>query len=134
LNIGGMALLYLTPLYNAMHSNTSIHFFVHLHFILAGYLFVWSIAGPDPAPKRPGLRLRFIVLFFSMAIHAYLSKFMYAHHFPRTAHHSPEEIESGAMFMYYGGDIAELLLAVAFFAVWYRTKGRRSALLVPIAS
>lgn len=131
LNIGGMYLLYLTPLYNAMHHNSYIHFLVHLHFILAGYLFVWAIAGPDPAPRRPGLRLRFIVLFFSMATHAYLSKFMYAHHFPRTTHHSPEEIEAGAMFMYYGGDGAELLLAIAFFAIWYRKRGRRPAGLSP---
>lgn len=134
LNVGGMYLLYLTPLYNAMHHNPYIHFFVHLHFILAGYLFVWAIAGPDPAPKRSGLRLRFIVLFFSMASHAYLSKFMFAHSFPRNTHHSIEEIQAGAMFMYYGGDGAELLLAIAFFAVWYRTRGRRSGGFSPVAS
>ena len=134
LNIGGMYLLYLTPLYNAMHHNPYIHFLVHLHFILAGYLFIWAIAGPDPAPRRPGLRLRFITLFFSMATHAYLSKFMYAHHFPRITHHSPEEIEAGAMFMYYGGDGAEMLLAIAFFAIWYRARRRRSAGRLPIAS
>lgn len=127
LNIGGMYLLYLTPLYQAMHHHPYIHFLVHLHFILAGYLFVWAIAGPDPAPSRPGLRLRLIVLFLSMATHAYLSKFMYAHHFPRTTHHSIEDLQAGAMFMYYGGDGAEMLLAIAFFAVWYRTRGRRSA-------
>lgn len=126
LNIGGMYLLYLTPLYHSMHHNPYIHFFVHLHFVLAGYLFVWAIAGPDPAPKRPGLRLRFIVLFFSVATHAYLSKFMYANNFPRTSRHSIEEIQAGAMFMYYGGDMAELLLAIAFFAAWYRARGRHS--------
>jgi len=27
--------------------------------------------------------------------------------------------------MYYGGDVAELLLAVALFAAWYRAAGRR---------
>src|SRR5690554_3149641 len=63
LNIGGMFLLYLTPLYNASLHNPVWHFLVHIHFLLAGYLFTWSLIGPDPAPRRPGFRLRLVVLF-----------------------------------------------------------------------
>lgn len=126
LNIGGMFLLYLTPLYGMMQHHPFLHWVLHLHFLFAGYLFVWAIAGPDPAPRRPGLRVRFMVLFLSAALHAYLSKAMYAYHFPRNTHHSLGDIEAAAKLMYYGGDIAELLLAVAFFSLWYQLKGRRS--------
>lgn len=122
LNIGGMYLLYLTPLYIAMERNMLIHYIVHFHFLAAGYLFIWSIAGPDPAPKRPPLRIRLIVLFISMATHAYLSKLMYAHHFPRNTMYSSSEIEDAALIMYYGGDLAEVLLAIAFFGIWYRAR------------
>lgn len=125
LNIGGMFLLYLTPLYSEMMSNQFLHHLLHFHFLAAGYLFVWAIAGPDPAPYRPSLRLRFVVLFISMATHAYLSKVMYAYNFPRNTFHSLEEIKEAAKLMYYGGDLAEVLLAIAFFSVWYRTEGRR---------
>ena len=129
LNIGGMYLLYLTPIYSKMQSNVWLHYMVHFHFLAAGYLFVWSIAGPDPAPKRPSLRIRLLVLFISMATHAYLSKLMYVYHFPQNTTHSTIEIEEGAKIMYYGGDLAEILLAIALFSVWYRSKSHSSRLI-----
>ncbi|HYH11166.1 MAG TPA: cytochrome c oxidase assembly protein, partial [Thermomicrobiales bacterium] len=89
-----------------------------------GYLFAWSIAGPDPAPGRPGLTTRLAVLVTSIAAHAYLGKTMYAHLFPRGTHYSADEIEAAAELMYYGGDLAELLLAAALFATWYQQRRR----------
>src|SRR5690606_34815391 len=47
LNIGGMYVLYLTPLYETSLHSTAVHYWVHIHFLLAGYLFAWAIAGPD---------------------------------------------------------------------------------------
>ncbi|QCR21688.1 cytochrome c oxidase assembly protein [Pontibacter sp. SGAir0037] len=120
LNIGGMYVLYLTPLYKATLTNPVLHYLVHLHFLAAGYLFTWSVAGPDPAPRRPGLQVRLVVLFTGIAAHAFLSKFMYAYLYPLYTPHSAAQIRSGAKIMYYGGDLAELLLAVALFATWYR--------------
>ncbi|MDF9797087.1 putative membrane protein [Catalinimonas alkaloidigena] len=120
LNIGGMYVLYLTPLYATTLSNPYMHHLLHLHFLLAGYLFCWSIAGPDPAPHRPAMRVRLIVLFLSMATHAYLSKLMYAYEWPKNTPHPTEQIQAAAQLMYYGGDVAEILLAIAFFAAWFR--------------
>lgn len=122
LNIGGMYVLYLTPLYNATFTSPALHHLVHFHFLAAGYLFTWSMAGPDPAPRRPGLGLRVGVLFFSIAAHAYLSKFMYAYLYPLHSPHPAEEIRAGAKLMYYGGDLSELLLAVALFTIWYHKR------------
>lgn len=122
LNIGGMYLLYLTPLYAFTLSNGALHALVHWHFIAAGYLFAWAIAGPDPSPWRPDLRTRLAVLFCGMAAHAVLGKLMYAYSWPRGTPHSAEEIRSAAKLMYYGGDITELLLAIALFALWYRNR------------
>ncbi len=132
LNIGGMYLLYLTPLFGIIQHSPVLHWLLHLHFLLAGYLFVWAIAGPDPAPRRPGFRLRLIVLFLSAGTHAYLSKAMYAYHFPRHTHHSLEDIQAAAKLMYYGGDFAELLLIIIFFSLWYKVKGRRLQLPRPV--
>ena len=120
LDIGGMYLLYLTPLYALSVSDPFVHFMVHLHFVLSGYLFTWSIAGPDPAPRRPAMLTRMLVLFFATAAHATLSKLMYAHGFPQGTSHGLDEIRDAAQLMYYGGDMAELLLTIAFFAIWFR--------------
>ncbi|AKD05244.1 cytochrome c oxidase assembly protein [Pontibacter korlensis] len=120
LNIGGMFVLYLTPVYNTTLTSPSLHFLLHFHFLAAGYLFTWSIAGPDPAPRRPGFTLRVTVIFISIAAHAYLSKLMYARLLPVNSPHSAEQIQSAAQIMYYGGDLSELLLVIALFSAWYQ--------------
>lgn len=124
LNIGALYVLYFTPLYQLSFSEPLLHVLLNLHFVLAGYLFSWSIAGPDPAPHRPGLRTRLAVLFVAVAAHSIMSKLMYAYGFPRDAGHSLTEIEVASQLMYYGGDLAELLLAVVLFAVWFRSPAR----------
>lgn len=121
LNIGGMYLFYLTPLYSISLQIPAAHYAVHIHFFLAGYLFCWSIlAGPDTAPHQPGMKFRLFILFLSIAAHAILGKLMYGHLYPRLTFHSAEEIQAAAQLMYYGGDIAELLLAIALFTMWYK--------------
>lgn len=122
LDIGALYVLYLTPLYQLSFSEPVLHIWLHLHFVLAGYLFCWSIAGPDPAPHRPGMRVRLAVLLVAVAAHGVLGKLMYAYGYPRDAGHGLAEIEAAAQLMYYGGDLAELLLAIVFFAIWYRQR------------
>ncbi len=122
LNIGGMYLLYLTPLFAYMLYHPYIHTLVYIHFLAAGYLFTWAIVGPDYVPNRPGIRTRLMVLFVSMASHAYLSKVMYAYLWPRETFYSLEQIRTAAQWMYYGGDLAEVLLAVVLFTHWYQKR------------
>lgn len=132
LNIGGMYLLYLTPLYNKSLLSPWLHHTIHIHFLAAGYLFTWSMIGPDPAPRRPGLRLRVFVLFISIAAHAFLSKAMYAYLFPFNSPHSNEQIQEAAKLMYYWGDLSELLVAIALFALWYQKRGQVNYNLSPL--
>lgn len=133
LDVGALYLLYLTLLYAATLTSPVLHGLVHAHFVAAGCLFVWAIAGPEPTPHRPGFRTRLMVLFVAIAAHSTLAKLMYAYGWPRGTHHSPEQIRSAAQLMYYGGDVAELLLAIALFASWYRVSGRRHERQLPTA-
>lgn len=136
LTIGGMYLLYLTPLYAMSLDVPAVHGLVNIHFLVAGYLFTWSIAGPDPAPGRPSFIVRLAVLVASVGLHAFLGKLMYAYLHPRGVPFSAEEIREAAVLMYYGGDIAELLVAVALFASWYGQRRRRrlrQAAVTPLA-
>ncbi|MEO3814109.1 cytochrome c oxidase assembly protein, partial [Sphaerisporangium sp. B11E5] len=117
LSVGGMVVLYCTPLYRVVSGSAVLHHLVHLHFLLAGYLYAWVIAGPDPAPRRPGVPHRLVVLGVAVAVHASLSQLMYAGLLVDVPA-PPEQRRGAAELMYYGGDVAELLLAFALVATW----------------
>ena len=90
--------------------------------MLSGFLFAWAVAGADPAPHRPAVTVRLVVLGLAIAAHATLSQLLYAGalvRIPATA----ADRQAGATIMYYAGDLAELLLA--FAVVQSRAAARR---------
>lgn len=121
LNIGGMYVLYMTPLYQASQQSVTLHVLVHVHFFVAGYLFCWSIlAGPDRSSHRIGPSFRLAVLALGIALHGALGKLMYAQLLPTGAGHSADQLRAAAQLMYYGGDLAEGLLLIALLTTWHR--------------
>ncbi|HEU5026472.1 MAG TPA: cytochrome c oxidase assembly protein [Spirillospora sp.] len=121
-NTGSLAVLYFTPLYDATMTRPPLHWLMHAHFVLSGCLFAWVVAGPDPAPSRPGVKARLLVLGAAIALHAVIAQLMYGG-FLIDVHAPITQVRGGAEIMYYGGDIAELLLAAALVATW-RPAGR----------
>lgn len=123
LTVGGLYVVMLTPLGQAVDAHPLLHNTLLLHYLAAGYLFTWSIAGPDPAPRRPGTATRVVVLVLAVAAHSVLTKVLYAR-----APEGPdgEAVRAAAQLMYYGGDLAELALAAALFATWYRRRATAS--------
>jgi putative membrane protein len=124
LSVGGLYAVLLTPLHTAGHPVLATA--LHVHYLAAGYLFAWSIAGPDPAPRRPGTATRVTVLVAAAAAHAVLAKVLYANA-------AGQADRAAAQLMYYGGDLAELALAVALFAAWYRRTGNARRAVTPPA-
>jgi putative membrane protein len=125
LSTGTLPVLYFTPVYNATMNQPALHCLMHTHFLLSGYLFAWVIAGPDPAPHRPGVSTRLGVLGVAVAAHATLSQLIYGG-FLINIHAPIDQVRGGAEIMYYGGDIAELLLAAALAATWRPTRHPRT--------
>lgn len=123
LSVGGMGALYLTPLYTLMLGHPALHAAIHAHFLLAGCLFAWVIAGPDPAPRRPRLSERLLVLGIAIALHSTVAQLIYANVLVAVPA-SETELHGAAALMYYGGDIAELVLA---FAAASAVRRRRSS-------
>ena len=117
LNLGGLWLLYLTPLYLATTQSVLLHYLVHAHFLAAGYLFAYAIAGPDPSPHRPSVPVRLVILGCAIAGHAVLSQLLYAGGLVHVRVPAAD-LRAGADIMYYGGDIAELVLAFAMVTTW----------------
>ncbi|MBB5628969.1 cytochrome c oxidase assembly protein [Sphaerisporangium krabiense] len=126
LSVGGMAALYATPLYGAVAADPLLHHLLHAHFVLSGCLFAWAIAGPDPAPRRPPVPHRLVVLGVAVAAHATVAQLMYAGLLPLDV--PAAQLRGAAEIMYYGGDAAELLLALAMVATWRPARRR-----VPVA-
>lgn len=124
LNSGGLLVLYLTPLYAWSTRSTTVHVLVHVHLLLAGLLFAWVIAGPDPAPGRPSVRVRLVVLGVAIALHATVSQLLYAGLLVRVDEPA-EELRAAGSLMYFGGDIVELMLALALLLTW-RPDARRT--------
>lgn len=124
LQVGGGYLLYLTPLYAATLRYPLLHDLVHAHMVAAGCLFAWSIAGLDPIAHRPGTRTRLVALTAAAAGHNVLAKLLYAHALPGAAGPVADRL-AGAQLLYYGGDVADALLAVVVMAQWYARAGRR---------
>ncbi|MYR44742.1 cytochrome c oxidase assembly protein [Streptomyces sp. SID5910] len=117
LSTGTLGVLYCTPLYGAAMGHPAGHWLMNAHFLVSGCLFAHAVAGPDPAPARPGVPARLVYLGIAIAAHALLSQAMYGG-FLVDVHAPVDQVRRGAEIMYYGGDIAELLLAAALVSTW----------------
>jgi putative membrane protein len=117
LSTGSLGLLYFTPLFDLTMRHPAGHWLLHLHFLASGCLFAYVIAGPDPAPTRPGVPARLVYLGIAVAVHALVAQAMYGG-FLIDIRAPIGQVQQGAEIMYYGGDIAELLLAAALVATW----------------
>jgi len=47
------------------------HVLMTMHFLMAGYLFVWSLIGIDPGPPKWSAPLRLLILLATLASHAF---------------------------------------------------------------
>ncbi|MGG4490947.1 cytochrome c oxidase assembly protein [Metabacillus idriensis] len=117
LNVGGLWVLYTTDLYAVMHQFILLHAVIHIHVFLAGYLFTVSIIYIDPAPHRTSYVYRAIVLVLALGGHGILSKYIYAHP-PNGV--PADQAETGSMLMYYGGDLADIVIIFILCLQWYR--------------
>ncbi|WP_217915303.1 cytochrome c oxidase assembly protein [Miltoncostaea marina] len=123
LDMGGLVLLYLTPLYAATLTSAPLHALVHLHVLAAGCLLTWALIGSDPVARRPSTAVRAGALVAAAALHAVLAKLMYAHGWPAGTPHEAAELQAGAQLMYYGGDLVEVALAAVLLHGWLRRRG-----------
>ena len=116
MNLGGLWLLYTTPLLTHLHEHPLLHVLVHVHVLVWGYLFTAAVLGLDPDPHRRGRPYRAVVLGAFVAGHSILAKFLYGHPPPGV---SAADAEQGAMVMYYGGDLVDVALLILFCHGWY---------------
>ncbi len=66
-----MIIFYYTGLFELALTSHVGHVFMVVHFSLAGYLFANVLVGIDPGPRRPAYPIRLVLLFATMAFHAF---------------------------------------------------------------
>jgi cytochrome c oxidase assembly factor CtaG len=68
---GSMIVFYYTGLFQAALTSHVGHVLMVVHFSLVGYLFANVLVGIDPGPRRPAYPIRLVLLFVTMAFHAF---------------------------------------------------------------
>lgn len=68
---GSMIVFYYTPVFEQALSTHVGHELMMVHFLLVGYLFANALIGIDPGPSRPPYPMRLLLLFATMAFHAF---------------------------------------------------------------
>ena len=68
---GSMVVFYYTDVFRWALTSEVGHYAMVVHFSLAGYLFVNALVGIDPGPSRPPYPQRLLLLFATMAFHAF---------------------------------------------------------------
>ncbi|MBB2986469.1 bifunctional copper resistance protein CopD/cytochrome c oxidase assembly protein [Terracoccus luteus] len=123
---------YWTGLFELALTTHTGHLLMTAHFVLAGYLFAWVLVGVDPGPKRWSPALRLIVLFATIAFHAFFGVAMIsgtdviAPDFFRTIDIAwvPDLLadqRNGGSVAWAIGELPALALALVVAAQWFRS-------------
>ncbi|MBA8793344.1 putative copper resistance protein D [Friedmanniella endophytica] len=135
--VGGLVVFYYTDLFQlALFTHTG-HTLMTLHFLGTGYLFIWSLAGPDPGPSRPSYPLRMLLLLGTLAVHAFFglslmgSAELLAPDWWAALGRTDQaallaDQQTGGALAWGLGDIPSLLLGLALLVSWVRSDGRRT--------
>ncbi len=132
-----LVVFYWTGLFQLALQTHTGHLLMTAHFVVAGYLFAWVLVGVDPGPKRWSPALRLVVLFATIAFHAFFGVAMISgttllggDFFPTIA--IPWVGDPLADQRYGGGvawaigELPSLVLALTVALQWFRTDSAES--------
>ncbi len=133
-----LVFFYYSPAFEFALRNHAGHLWMLVHFTLAGYLFVNALVGIDPGPKRPRFPLRIVLLFATMAFHAFFGVALSSSHvllaptwyglMGRTW--GPDAItdqQYGGQIAWGIGELPTVALALGVFLMWRRADDREGA-------
>lgn len=66
-----LVFFYYSGLFGLALTTHTGHELMHLHFLVAGYLFANALVGIDPGPQRPAYPMRLLLLLATMGFHAF---------------------------------------------------------------
>jgi cytochrome c oxidase assembly factor CtaG/putative copper export protein len=134
---GSLTVFYYSNLFSlAMFTHTG-HLLMTAHFLLTGYLFVWSLVGIDPGPARPPYPFRLVLLLLTLAFHAFFGIALMSsgellapdwwHALGQTDNAALlQDQQNGGAIAWGAGDIPSLLLGLALLVGWVRSDAQET--------
>lgn len=134
---GSIVLFYYSPIFGYALRDHIGHELMNLHFTITGYLFVLSLIGIDPVPRRAPYPLRLLLLLATMAFHAFfgvaimssttLLQASYFGNFGRPWGLSAiADQQMGGVVAWGIGEIPTVLVAIGVAVLWSRSDTRES--------
>ncbi|GAB2689201.1 cytochrome c oxidase assembly protein [Thalassiella azotivora] len=132
---GSIVVFYFSPLFGLALSTHLGHELMMVHFLLAGYLFAQALVGVDPGPNRSGYPLRLVLLFATMAFHAFFGvtlvtgeTLLEATWFSTLGwgYDALADQRTGGEIAWGIGEVPTILLAMVLVAQWVRSDDRET--------
>ncbi len=127
-----LIVFYYSPAFGMALETHTGHILMTFHFLLTGYLFVWSLIGRDPGPPKWPAPLRLLVLLVTLAAHAFFGvalmsgttllapEFFSALQLPWVPNPLEDQQLAGSI-AWATGEIPTLVLAILVTADWLRS-------------
>jgi putative copper resistance protein D len=135
---GSMFALYFTDLFPWLMNYHFGHFFMEMHFLIAGFLFFAAIIGMDPIPNKLPFIARIVVILGAMSIHAFFSVSLMSSsvlvdggYFASLERPWWPDLladqKTGAAFGWAFGEVPILMALAATFVQWVRSDSNEAA-------
>lgn len=135
--VAGMIVFYYSPLFEWSLRSHVGHVWMVVHFTLAGYLFANALVGIDPGPSRPPFPQRLVLLFATMAFHAFFgvalmsqTSLLVADWFGNTGRpwglSAIEDQQRGGAVAWGIGELPTVALAIVVALLWTRSDEREA--------
>ncbi|TLM83146.1 cytochrome c oxidase assembly protein [Pseudarthrobacter sp. NamE5] len=134
---GSIVLFYYSDLFGfAMREHVG-HELMIVHFLLTGYIFVLSMIGTDPLPRRAPYPMRLLLLLATMGFHAFFgvaimggSNLLAADYFGNLGRDwgqsALEDQQTGGAVAWGIGEVPTLLVAIGVAIMWSRSDQRET--------
>ena len=134
---GSIILFYYSDLFSfAMREHVG-HELMNLHFLLTGYIFVLSMIGSDPLPRRAPYPLRLLLLLATMGFHAFFgvaimggTNLLAADYFGNLGRAWGQSAlldqQTGGAVAWGVGEVPTLLVAIGVAIMWSRSDQRET--------
>lgn len=132
-----LIVFYYTGLFEVAMFTHIGHVLMSIHFLLVGYLFIWSLVGVDPGPQRPPYPIRMLILLITMAFHAFFGITLmqsaaligpdWWHALGQTDDAALlADQQTGGGIAWGTGDIPALLIGLSLIVQWVRSDAKES--------